>query len=392
VIGVTIEAGTAAAPLPSQRHLFDIPDDVAFLNCAYISPLPKASLLAGEQGLRRKARPWDIAPADFFTTSEAVRALFAELINAEADDIAFAPAVSYGLAQAAHNLPLQRTQSIVTLAEQFPSNVYPWMDLAERTGATFVSVPRPPDDDWTSALLSRIDAATGIVAVPHCHWTDGGRIDLEAVAAACRRIGAALCVDGTQSVGALPLDVKRIDPDFLAVAGYKWLLGPYSLGFLYVAPRWQRGHPIEHNWIARRASEDFAGLVNYQHEFQGGARRFDVGERSNFALMPAVEASLKLISQWTVPRIAATLRLRTEAIAARASAQFGIDSVPAARRAGHYLGLRFRGGIPPELPKQLAANNVHVSVRGQAMRVTPHVWATDGDVEKLFAALATARL
>jgi selenocysteine lyase/cysteine desulfurase len=320
-----------------------------------------------------------------------VRTLFAALINAEADDIAFAPAVSYGLAQAAHNLPLQKTQSIVTLVEQFPSNIYPWMDLAERTGSTFVSVPRPGDDDWTAALLEHIDAATGIVAVPHCHWTDGGLIDLEAVAAACRRVGAALCVDGTQSVGALPLDVKRIDPDFLAVAGYKWLLGPYSLGFLYVAPRWQHGRPIEHNWIARRASEDFAGLVNYQHKFQGGARRFDVGERSNFALMPVVEASLELISAWTVPRIAATLRLRTEAIAVRARTQFDIDSVPADRRAGHYLGLRFRGGIPPDLPRQLAANNVHVSVRGQAMRVTPHLWVTDSDVEKLFAALARAR-
>src|SRR5258708_33007537 len=84
-------------PLPPQRHLFDIPDDVAFLNCAYISPLPKASVAAGEEGLRRKARPWTIVPNDFFTASESVRALFARLINANADDIAFAPAVSYGL-------------------------------------------------------------------------------------------------------------------------------------------------------------------------------------------------------------------------------------------------------------------------------------------------------
>jgi len=377
-------------PLPAQRHLFDIPDDVAFLNCAYISPLPKASLAAGEEGLRRKGRPWTIAPADFFTTSEAVRALFAGLINASADDIAFAPAVSYGMAQAAYNIPLTKSQKILTLAEQFPSNVYPWMDLAERSGATFVSVPRPADDDWTTALLARIDASTGLVAVPHCHWTDGGLLDLEAVATACRRVGAALAIDATQSVGALPLDVKRIDPDFVAVASYKWLLGPYSLGFLYVAPRRQNGRPIEHNWMARRDSEDFAGLVNYKDEFQAGARRFDVGERSNFALMPVVEASLRLISEWSVPRIQTTLRLRTDAIAERAHAELGIGSVPSHRRAGHYLGLRFAGGIPPELPAQLAANKVYVSVRGQAMRVTPHVWNTDEDVERLFAVFRTA--
>src|SRR5262245_66449723 len=118
------------SPLPSQRHLFDIPDDVAFLNCAYMSPLPKASVAAGALGLAREMQPWTIAPADFVTASEAVRARFAQLVNAAPDDVAFAPAVSYGMAQAAANIALKKTQRVVTLAEQFPSNVYPWMDLA----------------------------------------------------------------------------------------------------------------------------------------------------------------------------------------------------------------------------------------------------------------------
>jgi len=383
-------AGPTPDPLPSQRALFDIPDDVAYLNCAYMSPLPKASLAAGEEGLRRKAQPWTITPADFFTRSEAVRAQFAQLINASADDIAFAPAVSYGLAQAAHAVPLRPTQTILTLAEQFPSNVYPWMDLAERRDARLLTVPRPADDDWTAALLARIDGSTGLVAVPHCHWTDGGLIDLVTVGTACRRVGAALCVDATQSLGALPFDVTCIRPDFLAVATYKWLLGPYSFGFLYVARHWQTARPIEHGWIARRASEDFAGLVNYQPEFQPGARRFDVGERSNFALMPAAQASLELIGGWTVPRVLATLTRRTSAIAARARAELGIDSVPDRLRAGHYLGLRFPGGVPADLPQRLAAAKVYVSVRGRAMRVTPHLWTTDEDVERLFAVLASA--
>jgi selenocysteine lyase/cysteine desulfurase len=377
-------------PLPPQRHLFDIPDDVAFLNCAYMSPLPKASVAAGEQGLRRKGHPWSIAPKDFFSGSEAARGLFARLVNARADDIAIIPAASYGMAQAANNLALATSQTIVTLAEQFPSNVYPWMELAARTGATHVTVPRPDDDDWTAAVLAHIDGATGLVAVPHCHWTDGGLLDLETIGAACRRVGAALCVDGTQSVGALPFDVRRIDPDFLAVAGYKWMLGPYSLGFLYVAPRRQNGVPIENNWLARRDSEDFAGLVNYQPTYQPGARRFDVGERSNFALMPAAGASIELLLGWGVARIYATLRQRTHAIAERARAELGIGSVPDARRAGHYLGLRIPGGVPDDLPAQLAAGNVHVSVRGTAVRVTPHVWNTDADVEKLFAVLREA--
>jgi selenocysteine lyase/cysteine desulfurase len=378
---------SAMSPLPSQRHLFDIPHDVAYLNCAFMSPLPKATIAAGEEGLRRKGRPWTIEPPDFFTDSEAVRALFAQLINASADDVALIPAVSYGLAQAAHNIPLGRGKKILALAEEFPSNVYPWMDLAERCGGEVAFVPRPDDDDWTAALLARMDASVGVVAVPHCHWTDGGHIDLEQVGARCRRIGAAFCVDATQSLGALPFDVERIDPDFVAVGAYKWLLGPYSTGFLYVAPRWQDARAIEHNWIARRGSEDFAGLVNYRSEFQPGARRFDVGERSNFALLPAVQASLSLLLDWGVPRVFATLKARNDWIAARARNELDLDSVPPDRRAGHYLGFRLAGTAPPDLPARLAAAKVFVSVRGRSMRVTPHVWNTDDDVEKLFAAL-----
>ena len=126
---------TGPSVLPVQRHLFDMPDDVAFLNCAYMSPLPKASVLAGERGLRRKLNPWTLAPSDFFTGSEAVRALFAQLINAHADDIAFAPAVSYGMAQAAANIPLKATQTIVTLAEQFPS-IHGWISRSARARAS----------------------------------------------------------------------------------------------------------------------------------------------------------------------------------------------------------------------------------------------------------------
>ena len=374
--------------LPSQRHLFDIPDDVVYMNCAYMSALPKATVAAGERALRRKAHPWTVEPQDFFTDSEAVRALFAQLINANADDIALVPAVSYGLAQAANNIPVAANQKILTLAEEFPSNVYPWTDLAQRAGATVVAVPRPNNGDWTAALLAHLDPSVAIVTVPHCHWTDGGLLDLEAVGLACRRIGAALCIDGSQSLGALPFDVKQIDPDFVAVGTYKWLLGPYSAGFLYVAPRWQDGRPIEQGWIARKGSENFAGLVNYRNEFQPGARRFDVGQRSNFALNPAVKASLELLLEWGVPRVFATLKARVDSIAERAKRELGLQSVPPHLRAGHYLGLQFGGPPPVDLPKRLAAANVHVSVRGHSLRVTPHVWNNDDDVEALFAALS----
>jgi selenocysteine lyase/cysteine desulfurase len=381
---------TAIQLLPSQRAQFDIPADIAYLNSAYMGPMPKVAVAAGERGMRAKLNPWTISPVDFFTESEAVRALFARLVNATADDIALVPSVSYGMAVAANVLPLQKGQSIITLAEQFPSNVYPWIEKAKTAGATVISVPRPSDDDWTARVLERIDAKTGIVALPHCHWTDGGLLDLVTIGATCRRVGAALCIDATQSMGVMPFDVQAIQPDVLVAGGYKWLLGPYTYGYLYVAPRWQGGMPIEQNWIARKDSENFAGLVDYKSDYQPGARRFDVGERSNFALAPAALAALEYLLDLGTQRIYATLKHRNDAIAERARAELGLDTVRADRRAGHYLGLRFGGAVPEDLPAKLAAEKIFVSVRGQAMRVTPHVYNTDDDIEKLFKVLKTA--
>jgi selenocysteine lyase/cysteine desulfurase len=372
--------------IPCQRHLFDIPADVAYLNCAYMSPLLRAAVAAGERAAARKARPWTIAPADFFSESEAARGLFARLVGAEAGDIAIIPAASYGIAVAAANLPAGPGRTILVLAEQFPSNVYAWREAARSNGATLVTVPRPADDDWTGAVLAAIDERTAIAALPHCHWTDGGLLDLAAIGARLREVGAALAVDATQSLGALPFDVAAIRPDFLIAGSYKWLLGPYSLGFMYVAPRRQDGRPIEHNWIAREGAEDFAGLVGYRDGFQPGARRFDVGERSNFALMPVAATALRQLLDWGVEEIAATLGAMTAGIAARA-AERGLASAPPARRAGHFLGLRFARGVPAGLPERLAAERVYVSVRGSAMRVTPHLYNDEGDVARLFAVL-----
>ncbi|HUN51343.1 MAG TPA: aminotransferase class V-fold PLP-dependent enzyme [Candidatus Sulfotelmatobacter sp.] len=377
------------ARLPCQRALFEIPDDIAYFNCAYLSPLMRTVRAAGERGVARKAAPWMLKSDDFFSETERARSLFAGLIGADADDIAIVPAASYGTAVAAANLGAKPGGSILALAEQFPSNVYPWRELAAERGATVSTVARPADGNWTGAILAAIDERTAIAALPHCHWTDGSLVDLVAVGRKLRAVGAALALDVTQSLGALPFDIKAVDPDFLVAATYKWLLGPYSLGFLYVAPRRQQGRPIEHNWIARAGSEDFAGLVNYRDGFQPGARRFDVGERSNFALMPMAIAALEQIDAWTVPAIAATLGGMTADIAVRA-AGLGLKSTAAELRAPHFVGLRFPRGMPAGLPERLAAAKVHVSVRGDALRVTPHLYNNDADIDRLFAVLAAA--
>lgn len=373
--------------IPCQRHLFDIPADVAYLNCAYVSPLMRKVREAGQAGTRRQSRPWEILPMHFFDESESARELFARLIGAGADDVAIIPAASYGVALAAANLPLERGQKVVILHQQFPSNVYAWRQLTRERGAQLLTLPRPGDDDWTALVLEHLDEGVAILGLPHCHWTDGAMIDLARIGERCREIGAALVVDATQSLGALPLDVGEVRPDFLIAPCYKWLLGPYGIGFCYVAPRHQEGRPLEYNWQQREMSEDFPNLVNYRDRYQPGARRYDVGARGNFHLMPMAIPALRQLLEWGVANTQATLRARTDRIAERAAA-LGIRALPRGLRAGHYLGLRFPGGVPEGLAGRLAEEKVYVSGRGrEAMRITPHLWVNDNDEERLFAVL-----
>lgn len=379
------------SPIDCQRTLFDIPRDVAWLNCAYMSPLSHAAVAAGEAGIRRKARPWRLSPPDFFSESEQARALFARLVGASAADIAIVPSASYGIAVAAANLPVGPGQEIVVLEDQFPSNVYAWQRKAAESGARLRTVARAAAAaaagiDWASAIEAAISERTAILALPHCLWTDGSLVDLVRVGRLARAHGAALVLDLTQSAGALPFDVAAVRPDFMVAASYKWLLGPYSLGFLYAAPHRQDGRPVEENWIVRAGSEDFARLVDYADDYQPGARRYDMGERSSFHLMPVAAAALEQILDWDVGRIAATLAARNRTIAARAQG-LGFTALPESCRAGHFLGLRRPGGVPEGLLATLAARQVFVSVRGDSIRVTPHLYNDEEDVERLFEAL-----
>jgi selenocysteine lyase/cysteine desulfurase len=372
--------------LPSQRHLFDLPDDVTWINCAYMSPQLHTVSEAGKEAVMRKSRPWQLRPEDFFTESEALRGLFAKLVGADAEGVALVPSASYGLAVAAANVPVRVGQRLLVLAEEFPSNVYPWRELAERSGGQVVYVRRPEDGDWTGALLAELDERAALVAVPHCHWTDGGRVDLVRVGARAREVGAALAVDATQSLGALPLSVAEVRPDFLVAAGYKWLMGPYSQSFLYVAPRFREGRPIEHNWLMRGGSEDFSRLVDYRDDFQPGARRFDVGERSNFVLVPMAMEALRQLLAWGVADIQETLRALTERVAKGARA-LTLEVPPEEQRAGHLVGLKRRGGYGADMAVKLAARKVYVSVRGDSIRVSPHLYNTRADMDRLLEEL-----
>lgn len=382
--------------LPCQRDRFSLPEGMHYLNCAYMSPLPKPVEDAGIEGVRRKRDPTRVTPQDFFTGADHARGLLARLVNApDPARIALIPGVSYGMATVARNLRLEAGQNVVVAAAQFPSNVYGWRRACEESGAELRAVAPPSGSpargaEWNARLLEAVDGRTALVALGHVHWADGTRFDLEAIGARAREVGAALVIDGTQSVGALPFDVQAIRPDALVVAAYKWMMGPYSTGFAWYGERFDGGVPLEESWLARKGSEDFSRLVDYADDYQPGAARYDVGERANFALLPMLAAAVELLLEWRPERVRDYCRALTRDLLAEA-ASLGFTVEDEAWRGAHLFGLRLPPGVEmARLQQALAERKVFVSIRGDAVRVAPNVYNDERDVAALAEALRAA--
>jgi selenocysteine lyase/cysteine desulfurase len=375
-----------SSKIASVRGLFEIPEDVTYLNCANMAPQLRSVTQAGIEAVKRKSSPWNLTAPEWFSGAEELRTVCAQLLGADAEGIALIPAASYGIAIAAANLQISPGQSIVLLDQEFPSNVYAWRELAKRQDAEIKTVQRTGNETWTAALLRSIDAKTAIVAIPHCHWTDGRAVDLVRVSECARSVGAALAIDASQSLGACPLDLNTIQPDFVVAVGYKWLLGPYGLGYMYVAPKWREsGTPLEYSWLSREGSEDFS-RIGYRNDYRPGARRFDMGEFPQFVLAPMATAALKQIRAWEVAQIQQSLSLLTDHIG-QCATERGYSVLPRSERLGHMIGLRLPRGIPDGLIKKLAEAKIYVSLRGDAIRVAPHLYNSREDIDRLFEVL-----
>lgn len=383
--------------LKSQRSLFQLPEEVHYLNCAYLSPQLRSVEAAGIEALSRKNLPFTIQPTDFFEPVRHLQSLFAKLIQTDTPErIAIIPAVSYGIATVAKNVRLRSGENIIMVEDQFPSNVYSWQRLVADAGAELRIVRAPEASNrtqaWNEAILEAIDERTRLVAMANVHWADGTRFDLMAVRQRTREVGALLVLDGTQSVGALPIDVGALEPDALICAGYKWLLGPYSLGLAYYGPAFDDGIPIEENWINRLHSSDFKNLVNYQPAYEPGAARYSVGEQSNFFQVPMLSAALEQLLDWGVANIQQYTKNLSEK-PLQTLQDMGCQVESAAQRCGHLFGVRLDDARFDfeQLRTQFETNRVYVSFRGSAIRVAPHVYNDDRDFAQLTKCFEQAR-
>jgi selenocysteine lyase/cysteine desulfurase len=374
--------------LPSQRALFDIPREVCYLSAASYSPLPLKTQEAARAAVGRKGRPWLLDHEFAQQQYERTRKAAAALIEADPADVALTPSVGYGVSTAAKIFMVPRGARVLVLQDDHSSAVLEWVTRAEEGGFTVETVRQPQDGDWTQAVLAAVARAgappIAIASISSVHWSDGGVVDLSKVAPALREAGAALLVDATHSAGVLDLDVRALDPDFVAFPTYKWLIGPYARAFLYVAKRRQGGIPLEQTSSGRRAVNSEKKVYFADTSYVGDARRFDMGERDHFISMEMAAIGMEMMAQWGRAAIIERLAMLTGRLADGLRGN-DVAMLDTRVRAPHILSLGFPNGMPDKLVERLAAEHVYAAPRLGRLRISPHVYNDEADVDRFVA-------
>lgn len=375
-----------------QKQKFIITGKKSYLNCAYMSPMLKKVEKAGIKGLRLKRKPHKLLPEDFFLGVKKLKTHFAKLINTdEIERVALCSSVSYGMANVTNNITMKPSENVVVVGGQFPSNVYPWMELTKKYKAELKVIKKPKFNDgagklWNDEIIKAINKKTKVISLGMVHWADGTIFDLKKIREKTLKVGALLIVDGTQSVGTMPFDVSEINPDALVCAGYKWLMGPYGCGISYFGKAFDNGKPVEESWINRKNSEDFSQLINYQDNYGELARRYNVGQQSNFINVEMLSAGINQINKWGVNNIYEYIESITKpcfGLLDKSKVWFEDDNF----RAAHLFGLRPKKNLKKIL-KKIREKNIFISLRGEVIRVSPSVYNSRGEIEKLFKCIS----
>lgn len=376
----------------SQKELFSLKENTHYLNCAYKAPLLKSAEEACIKALIRERNPSDIKPDDFFDEAEQVRSYFGQLINAHTSQIAIVPSVSYGMSSVMSNTKAKVGGNAITVKEEFPSGYYALEKWCKQHNNE-LSIVHPGDtnligESWNANILNSIDEQTSVVLLSSVHWMNGIKFDLEAIGKKCKQVGAKFIVDGSQSVGAMEMDIDFYHIDALICAGYKWLFGPYSLSLVYLSEYYNEGYPIEETWMNRIQASTFSDLNNYKADYKPGAARYNVGQTSNLIAMPILLESLKQLNKWEPNHIQNyCAKLITPLITYLKN--LGVEIEGNDYFCSHLFSLQLPSEVDTEILKEnLFKNNVFVSVRGPYLRVSVNVFNDEKDISKLITVIA----
>ena len=378
--------------MTSQKHLFDLPDDTHYLNGAYMSPLMKSVEAAGVTGIKKKLNPATYYTEDFFLPAEEVRRKFGKLINASAEQIAVIPSASYGLKSAINNIPANTGNHAIVVSEEFPSGYYALAGWCKEHGKALKVIDAPgtlsgKGAAWNNKILEAITSDTSAVVISSIHWTDGTTFDLQKIGEKCKASNALLIVDGTQSVGALSIDVAACHIDALICAAYKWLMGPYSIGLAYYGEAYNNGVPIEDSWLNRFNANDFTRLAKYVDSYKPGAARYNMGEFGNPILLAMLDRSLEQVIQWGADNIQAYCGNLVEPLLQYLQ-ENNCWVEDKAWRANHIFGFLLPASIDKAaLLAELKHQKIIVSLRGDAIRVSTHLYNNEANITALMTVL-----
>lgn len=368
------------------RALFPMTERVVYLNHAAVSPPPTTAIEAVRAQLEDVAQNGSLNYRRWVAVKERARRLAAQMIGARAEQIAFMRNTSDALSTIANGLRWRKGENVVTFRREFPSNIYPWLRLREAHGVEVRMCEERDGRIDLDELIGLIDSKTRIVAISHVQYASGFRAQLEQLGRAARRHDALLVVDVIQAMGALPVNVEAEWIDAAAGACHKWLLTPEGVGLLYLSDRaLERIEPTLVGWMSVPYPEDYS---NFEQGWARGALAWETGTAPT-ALLHGLDASLRLLTETGVERIAAHLEELTDYLCERLA---GRDyEIVSSRRAGEksqIVCIRHKAGMTPmALYAHLKRQNVIVAPRGTRLRIAPHLYNTTEDIDALLAAL-----
>lgn len=367
-----------------RRHEFPVARKQAFFGHAGVCPLPHRVAEAigrcafnGTEGDQEES-----VPRTFLSET---RATAARLLQAQPEEIAFVGPTSLALSFVANGLPMRRGENILIYHDDYPSNVYPWMTLAEKGVKVRLMNVRELGKIRSVDVLGQVDEQTRLVALASCHFISGWRLDLPAIGQTLRQRGILFCVDAIQTLGAFPTTVEHVD--FLAADAHKWLLGPCASGILYVRKTVQEElRPTVFGWHNVKCPNFVA---QEQLSFRADARRYEAGS-ANLLGVVGLKAALELLLEIGIDNISAELLRKrawlVPALHAKGCAVLG--AIPPPENTGAIVSFYRPGSDMPALHQKLAAAGVVTSLRtdrqGQHyIRVSPHFYNTDAELQKL---------
>ena len=366
---MTIDWTAVRAEFPSLQHW-------TYLNTATYGQVPR-------RGVEANARHWadreEMACSNFlewYDKADLVRVPVARLIHATPDDIAFIPNSSYALGLVAGGIDWKSGDNLVTLADEFPNQLY-LPALVDRFGVEFREAP------W-ERFYDAIDQRTRLIAISEVNYATGFRAPIAEISKFAHQRGARLFVDGTQSVGALEFDVRTAQPDVLAVHAYKWMISPTGVGFMYVSPDFRKS--LAPNVSGWRAHRDWRNVDNLHHGMpvlKDSAEKYEGGGLP-FGFMDAMGE----VAAWMVELGPAQIEARVMALAQCVRDHLKKLGADAPDRGSQIVAAQFAGVDPSRLARELKAQKILVAARHGFLRVSPHFYNNEADIDRLEAALA----